>query len=169
MKASSGTVRENLANRFLALLMDQDRLLGTRSELRLGRWLSSARVLGALSTEKDLYEKNARMLLTTWGDRAQCEHGGLHDYANREWQGLLSSYYYPRWKAFFANGCTPQQWFADYEWPFATGTTGSITNYLPEGAPYAYGSFTAEPVGDEIAIAQELYDKYFSDSRMNLR
>ncbi len=165
----AGLARGESAARFLELILDQDRLLGTRSELRLGRWLSSARVLGGSSAEKNLYEKNARMLLTTWGDRAQCEHGGLHDYANREWQGLLSSYYYPRWKAFFANGCTPQQWFADYEWPFANGMSAAITNYLPEGAPYAYGSFTAEPVGDEIAIAQELYDKYFSDSRMNLR
>jgi len=163
MKASSGTVRENLANRFLALLMDQDRLLGTRSELRLGRWLSSARALGALSTEKDLYEKNARMLLTTWGDRAQCEQGGLHDYANREWNGLLSSYYYPRWKAFFANNYNAQSWFQNFEWPFANGMSAAITNYLPEGAPYAYGSFTAEAEGDEIAIAKELYDKYFSD------
>jgi hypothetical protein len=103
------------------------------------------------------------MLLTTWGDRAQCEQGGLHDYANREWNGLLSSYYYPRWKAFFANNYNAQSWFQNFEWPFANGTSAAITNYLPEGAPYAYGSFTAEAEGDEIAIAKELYDKYFSD------
>ncbi|MBE6254523.1 MAG: alpha-N-acetylglucosaminidase [Prevotella sp.] len=133
---------------FLGLILDQDRLLGTRSELRLGRWTEAARALGSSPAEKDLYEKNARMLLTTWGDRAQCENGGLHDYANREWQGLLAAYYYPRWKAFFANGCMSQQWFADYEWPFVNGTS------LP------YNTFKAAPEGDEIQIAQELYDKY---------
>ena len=133
---------------FLQLILDQDRLLGTRPEFRLGRWTAAARALGSSPAEKDLYEKNARMLLTTWGDWAQCERGGLHDYANREWQGLLSAYYYPRWKAFFDNGCTPQQWFADYEWPFVNGTS------VP------YDTFTADAEGDEIAVVKELYDKY---------
>lgn len=149
-------------DRFLQLILDQDELLGTRTELRLGRWTNAARALGTTSAESDLYEKNARMLLTTWGDRLQCENGGLHDYANREWNGLLSSYYYPRWKAFFANGNTAQSWFTDYEWSFATGTSGAISNYLPNDAPYVYGSFSATAKGDEIAIAQKLYKKYLS-------
>ena len=136
-------------DRFLQLILDQDRLLGTRKELRLGRWTEAARALGSALAEKDLYEKNARMLLTTWGDYAQCEQGRLHDYANREWQGLLTAYYYPRWQAFFANDCTPQQWFADYEWPFANG------------ASVPYDTFRAAPEGEEIQTAQELYDKYF--------
>lgn len=148
-------------DRFLQLILDQDRLLGTRSELRLGHWTEAARGLGCSVAESDLYEKNARMLLTTWGDRAQCENGGLHDYANREWNGLLSSYYYPRWKAFFQNGNVAQSWFTDYEWPFATGSPGAIKSYLPDGAPYAYGTFSATAAGDEIAIAHELCDKYF--------
>ena len=94
--------RKALEERFLNLILDQDRLLGTRREFRLGRWTEMARNWGRSETEKALYERNARMLLTTWGDREQCEKGGLHDYANREWNGLLSSYYYPRWKAFFS-------------------------------------------------------------------
>ena len=133
-------------DRFLALILDQDRLLGTRPELRFGRWTAAARALGSSAAESDLYEKNARMLLTTWGNRLQCENGGLHDYANREWNGLLASYYYPRWKAFFQNGDTAQDWFNDYEWPFVNSS---------------YGSFRAAPEGDEIATTQELYNKYF--------
>ena len=148
-------------DRFLELILDQDRLLGTRSELRLGRWITAARALGTTSAESDLYEKNARMLLATWGAQAQCESGGLHDYANREWNGMLSSYYYPRWKAFFQNGNMAQNWFNDYEWPFVTGVVGAINSYLPADVPYAYGTFSATATGDEIAIAQELYDKYF--------
>ena len=150
-------------DRFLLLILDQDQLLGTRSEMRLGRWTSAARALGITSAESDLYEENARMLLTTWGDRLQCENGGLHDYANREWNGLLSSYYYPRWKAFFKNGNAAQSWFNDYEKPFATGTSGAISNYLPKDAPYAFGSFSATAKGDEITIVRELYKKYFSN------
>lgn len=163
VQAASGSQRLALADRFLQLILDQDRLLGTRRELRLGRWTEMARALGTTSAEKDLYEKNARMLLTTWGAQAQCENGGLHDYANREWNGLLSSYYYPRWKAFFAQNYVTQGWFANYEWPFATGASGAISNYLPEGAPYTYGTFSATPADDEITVAQELYNKYFSD------
>ncbi|MBR1593964.1 MAG: alpha-N-acetylglucosaminidase [Alloprevotella sp.] len=161
--SASGTQRDAIAGRFLQLILDQDRLLGTRQEFRLGRWTEMARALGTTADEKTLYEKNARMLLTTWGDRAQCESGGLHDYANREWQGLLSSYYYPRWKAFFQKGYAAQSWFQNYEWPFACGTTGQNTAYLPAGAPYAYGSFSAEAEGDEIAVVKELYQKYFAD------
>ncbi|MBQ8968895.1 MAG: alpha-N-acetylglucosaminidase [Bacteroidaceae bacterium] len=161
----TGTARTALADRFLTLILDQDRLLGTRAEFRLGRWTEMARALGTTDDECTLYEKNARMLLTTWGDRAQCEAGGLHDYANREWNGLLSSYYYPRWKAFFARNYQAQSWFANYEWPFVSGTSGANAAYLPEGVPYGYGTFQAEAVGDEIAVVKELYAKYFHDFR----
>lgn len=149
-----------LSARFLGLILDQDRLLGTRREFRLGRWTEAARRLGRNAAEKDLYERNARMLLTTWGDRAQCEQGGLHDYANREWQGLLASYYYPRWKAFFHKNATAQDWFSDFEWPFANGALGAINSYLPSGAASAYGSFSATAEGDAVAIVKELFGKY---------
>ena len=160
---TSGTARRKYANRFLEMLLDQDRLLGTRIEFRLGRWIEMARSLGTTDEEKNLYEKNARMLLTTWGDKAQCETGGLHDYANREWNGLLSSYYYPRWKAYFNKNYVAQSWFAYYEWPFVTGTRSNNATYLPTDAPYAYGTFTKEAEGDEIEVVKELYNKYFAD------
>ena len=163
--------RKNLEKRFLELILDQDRLLGTRREFRLGRWTEMARNCGENEAEKALYERNARMLLTTWGDRAQCETGGLHDYANREWNGLLSAYYYPRWKAFFSQNNTRNEerearkdskidWFADFEWSFVNADSEAVADYLPENAPYA--SFSAEPEGDCVTIAKELYDKYFN-------
>lgn len=161
--------RKALEERFLNLILDQDRLLGTRREFRLGRWTEMARNWGRSEAEKALYERNARMLLTTWGDREQCEKGGLHDYANREWNGLLASYYYPRWKAFFskfeergARNEAKIDWFDRFEWPFVTGNLDAVAQFLPENAPYAYASFTAEPEGDCVTIAKELYDKYFN-------
>lgn len=163
INAATGTARADLAQNFLGMILDQDRLLGTLPEYRLGTWTEAARSLGTTEAEKTLYEKNARMLLTTWGDRAQCETGGLHDYANREWQGLLSSYYYPRWKAFFQKNYTAQSWFQNYEWHFVCGTSGQNVNYLPEEAPYAYGSFSSQPEGDAVEVVKELYEKYFSD------
>lgn len=117
--AAEGARKERLQQRFLAMILAQDRLLGTLPDFRLGRWLEQARSLGRNASERQLYERNARMLLTTWGDRLQCEQGQLHDYANREWQGLLASYYYPRWAAYFTAKSQPLRWFDDYEWPFA--------------------------------------------------
>ena len=152
ISTATGAERERLVQTFLQQILDQDRLLATRTEFRLGHWTEMARAIGETAEEKNLYEKNARMLLTTWGDRPQCERGGLHDYANREWQGLLSNFYYPRWKAFFERDCQPQRWFDDFEWPFVTG---SLT-------PYA--TFTASPEGDELEVVKSLFAKYFSAS-----
>lgn len=86
------------ADRFLKMLLLQDKLLGTRSEFRLGSWIESARNLGVSIPEKDQYEWNARVQITTWGNRVCADDGGLRDYANKEWQGLLKDFYYPRWE-----------------------------------------------------------------------
>jgi alpha-N-acetylglucosaminidase len=89
------------ADRFLKMLLLQDRLLGTRSEFRLGHWTQAAINCGTTAEEKKLYEWNARVQITTWGNRYCADTGGLRDYAHKEWQGLLKDFYYPRWKAYF--------------------------------------------------------------------
>ena len=89
------------AKRFLAMLLMQDRLLGTRSEFRLGHWTEAARNCGLTKEEKDLYEWNARVQITTWGNRTCADEGGLRDYAHKEWQGLLKDFYFVRWEAYF--------------------------------------------------------------------
>ena len=89
------------ADRFLKMIMMQDSLLGTRTEFRLGRWTQQARNLGNTAKEKELYEWNARVQITTWGNRVCADKGGLRDYANKEWQGLLKDFYYNRWKIYF--------------------------------------------------------------------
>lgn len=55
------------SDRFLRLILMQDRLLATRPEFKVGRWLESARNLGSTEEEKDWYEWNARVQITTWG------------------------------------------------------------------------------------------------------
>lgn len=88
------------SNRFLKMILLQDKLLGTRPEFRLGRWTEEARSLGKTAEEKDLYEWNARVQITTWGNRICADNGGLHDYGHKEWQGLLKDFYYLRWSTF---------------------------------------------------------------------
>ena len=89
------------ADRFLQMLLLQDRLLGTRSEFRLGHWTQAAINCGTTPEEKKLYEWNARVQITTWGNRYCADTGGLRDYAHKEWQGLLKDFYYTRWKTYF--------------------------------------------------------------------
>ena len=62
-----------------------------------------AKSLSATQENRNLYEWNARTLITVWGNREAAERGGLHDYSNRECNGLLSDLYYRRWKLFFDN------------------------------------------------------------------
>lgn len=89
------------AKRFLEMLLLQDELLATRSEFRLGTRTEQARNLGNTLEEKNLYEWNARVQITTWGNRVCADQGGLRDYANKEWQGLLKDFYYVRWETYF--------------------------------------------------------------------
>ena len=88
------------SKRFLNMILLQDKLLGTRSEFRLGHWIEAARNLGKTTEEKDLYEWNARVQITTWGNRTCADQGGLRDYAHKEWQGILKDFYYKRWSIY---------------------------------------------------------------------
>lgn len=94
----------HLSDQFLDLILLQDELLSTRSEFKVGSWIAQARNKGITEAEKDLYEWNARVQITTWGNRTASEKGGLRDYAHREWSGLLKDVYYVRWKTFFDQG-----------------------------------------------------------------
>ena len=89
------------SERFLHMLLLQDSLLATRSEFRLGHWTQPAINCGTTPEEQQLYEWNARVQITTWGNRYCADTGGLRDYAHKEWQGLLRDFYYPRWKTYF--------------------------------------------------------------------
>lgn len=85
-------------NRFMKLLEDQDHLLSTRQEFMLGPWLEAARKKGRTEEEKNLFEYNARTLITVWGPKSSAVL--LRDYSHREWSGLLSSFYASRWDMF---------------------------------------------------------------------
>lgn len=49
---------------------------------------------------KRIYGMSAKMLITTFGSYLMSECG-LHDYSNRQWSGLIDSFYKPRWEMFF--------------------------------------------------------------------
>lgn len=84
------------AQRMDSLLLDTDRLLATRQDFSIGKWIADARSYGTTPEEQDYYEENARCILTVWGQKAT----QLNDYANRGWAGLTSGFYRERWKRF---------------------------------------------------------------------
>ena len=88
---------QQLSLQFLQLIDDQDRLLSSIESLTLARWLHDARAIGTSPSEKDLFEFNARTQITTWSFK----DSNLHEYAHREWAGLLRDFYKPRWTLYF--------------------------------------------------------------------
>ncbi|MER6392639.1 alpha-N-acetylglucosaminidase [Streptomyces sp. NPDC001523] len=120
-----------------------DAVTSADPNLLLGPRLSAARSRGADRAEADRYEYDTRSLLSVWGPRAASEGGSLHDYANREWGGLVSELYAPRWDAYFATleealvrRAVPRQidWHA-FEEEWARRTTRHAE--VPVGDPYA--------------------------------
>ena len=100
-KAKDRKMFDYTTKRFLDILLQQDRLLSSMPDFMVGRWLRSARNLGLNERERNHYEWNARVQITTWGNRSAAESGGLREYAHKEWNGVLADFYYPRWKAYF--------------------------------------------------------------------
>ena len=84
---------------FIALLGDIDRMLAVRPEWTIQKWIADARAHGTTDAERDLYEYNARIQITIWGNE---QNSLLFDYAWKEWAGLIGSYHIPRWEKFFA-------------------------------------------------------------------
>uniref|UniRef100_UPI0031DF791B alpha-N-acetylglucosaminidase n=1 Tax=Saccharothrix mutabilis TaxID=33921 RepID=UPI0031DF791B len=132
-------------NREIALL---DRLVGSDPRFLLGRWTASARAWGATPAEQDRLEYDQRSILSTWGHRAGSEGGGLHDYANREWSGLVAGLYAQRWSKFFgvldtalATGAAP----AAVDWFALEDAWARRTDPLP-----------TSPSGDPVALAGEV-------------
>ena len=83
---------------YLDLLDDIDKLLATRKDFLLGKWITDARRCGTTDAERALYERNARDLITLWGDT----DSPLHEYSCRQWSGLMTDFYKARWQKFFA-------------------------------------------------------------------
>ncbi|MDE3253535.1 MAG: alpha-N-acetylglucosaminidase [Bacteroidota bacterium] len=143
---------EKYSREFLALIDDMDDLLATRKDFLLGRWIADARKCGVSENEKALYERNAKDLITLWGD----ENCPLHEYACRQWNGLLKDFYKPRWVQFFTQADQSiannsildvpgfQKTIAAWEW-----------KWVNERKDYR-----VQTTGDPVLMSKKLYAKY---------
>ena len=143
---------KNISVQFIELIQDMDDLLATHKDFLLGTWLESAKNWEIDKEEKGLYEKNARNLITLWGDR----NSVLHEYSNRQWSGLLRGFYKPRWEQFFKDALEAKrknqkfddkafdEKMKDLEWSWVTDND----------------DFDAEPKGHAVEKSKQLWEKY---------
>lgn len=149
---------QQAARKFLDLLQDMDELLATRREFLLGCWLEDAKRWGNNDTERAILEWNARRVLTLWGDGPK-----IDDYARKEWSGLISGYYLPRWERFFDELllCLEQNRRFDEK--------AFDANLRPWMTKWSGGreTYPAEPQGDSVAVARRLWQKYAEEFKPN--
>lgn len=151
-KAKDMTAFTRDSRRFLRLIGDMDTLLATRKDFLLGPWIRDARNWGADTAESNLYEKNARDLITLWGDK-DCP---LHEYANKQWSGLLTGFYAPRWQKFIAYATECMK----------TGKQADVADFDEKIKDWEWawvnrrGAFPVEPKGDPVTQAVRIHSKY---------
>ena len=138
------------SQRFLDLILLQDKLLAARPEFKVGTWIEKARNLGTTPEEKDLYEWNARVQVTTWGNRVAADEGGLRDYAHKEWNGLLRDFYYNRWEVWI-----------DRQKAQLNGAPVKAIDFYAIEEPWTKQTnpYSSQAEGDVIEVAKEVYAK----------
>ncbi len=87
------------ANAFLTLHTLTDELLNTHPYYRLSSYQQQALRSGNTAAEKKNNLHNAMMLITYWGENNRNEDN-LHEYAYKEWAGMMTSFYQQRWKLY---------------------------------------------------------------------
>jgi alpha-N-acetylglucosaminidase len=137
--------------KFMTLSLKLEKLMATRKEFLLGKWISDSRERATNANEEKRYEWNAKAIITTWGGRE------LYGYALKDWAGMYTSYYLPKWQKFFA----------------------SMRSELTEGKKLNYKQFVNDimlwednwnnlkeenissiPTGNSIQMAKELWNEY---------
>lgn len=102
------------------------------------------------SDGKRMFINNAKRQITTWAS----VNSSLHEYAHKEWNGILSTLYAPRWKAYFnylrakLKGKNPK------EIDFFTMETDWVESQE---------EFPAVPIKKEIEIAKTIYHNYSNE------
>ena len=144
------------SDKFLDAAKLMERLLSVSPNFGVGKWINGAR--GMLPDmddwTRDLFEFNARALITTWGGQ---KNQVLKDYSNRQWSGLTGDMYLTRWQKFIdthssalADGGAPTD--VNYflvEWEWANRKSDEGQTYPLTGS------------GENLkTLAQRVYDEF---------
>lgn len=159
-----------LSDKFLSLINMVENVTGTQEKFLVGTWIEQAKNLASNADEftKELYEFNARSLVSTWGSINQANLGGLKDYSNRQWAGLTKDYYKPRWERWInerikdlegtgGKNISSSEWFAmEWQWvnsnnEYTTESNGLDLSELGENilTNYTVSSIPKDPSEDD--------------------
>ena len=138
--------------RFVGLMRDLDELLATREEFLLGRWLADAAHWATNEDERRLYAWNARNQITLWGPRESI----LHDYANKQWAGLIAGFYIPRWEQFLDR----LDRSLVEEKPFDAAAFRQDIQTWEEAWTHSAEACPDQPQGDAVGVARRIAAKY---------
>jgi len=139
------------SEQFLDLVRDVDRLLATRPEYQLGRWLEDARRWGKTPAEKAKLEWNARRVITMWGDTT-----AIRDYSRREWSGMLSGFYLKRWETFLS----ALKAALDAPETFDEKAVDAALQRWERSWADQAEKYPTQPAGDSVQVARTLWNKY---------
>lgn len=87
------------SQQFLRMIRMQDSLVSAIPPFRLSFWLKKANSFGQTKADKQQAVRNTKMQYTIWGPDTNPKTS-LHEYAHKEWNGILGTLYYDRWKIF---------------------------------------------------------------------
>ena len=155
-RAGDKAVFDVYANHYLELIQLQNDVLATNDHFQVGTWIEQARTMLADADDwtKDLFEFNARCLITTWGG----QQTSLVDYSYRGWAGIGEDYYLKRWA----------MWIDSYREALENGEAPVSINYFPTEWEWAnrksdegYAYPTSSDSEDQLyTIASQIYDSY---------
>lgn len=152
--------REDMAAKadlMLRILDDLDTITGTQEYFLVGKWIKDARSWGTTPEEEDFYEREARNLITTWAGKA---HQSLNDYARRTCNGLISSYYRPRWEKFFKDVASRMDTGNGFHIEQYEVYKDEITDFEMQWWQECIGDFISEPAGDSKETVKEIIKRY---------
>ena len=133
---------DRLSKQFLDLFDDMELILSTRKETMIATWIDIHRSWGQNELEKNYFEKVAKSIITIYSDIPTLANR-LHDYAHREWSGIMKDLYKARFEKYFSelrgttnNNIEPQiDWFEfDKKWTITPSNYSTRVSCCPVDA-----------------------------------
>lgn len=140
--------------KMLELIQDIDQLLASNKNSLVGKWIEDAKTITHLSSEKAYYEKDARKIITVWGEKGR----DLNDYANRSIAGLMKDYYGGRWKIFIDDAISAVEQGKTLDEKELLNKVNEFSWNWSE----AQNVYSSKPKGNTKKISEKLYQKYFN-------
>ena len=141
--------------KMLELINDIDELLATNKNYLVGTWIEEAKAMTDIASEKHYYEKDARKIITVWGEKGR----DLNDYGNRSIAGLMKDFYGKRLEIFINDAISA----VENNKALDEKETLKKVNEFAWDWSEAQNLYPKKPKGNTWEVSTKLYDKYVRD------